>query len=73
MDRGRKRTRRREELLISFCAFGSGLVGKLTVCVDSVHEWDKEGLMGAYAKLQTGKVKGKVVVRVGGAGEGGGD
>ncbi|KAL7412676.1 hypothetical protein BDY24DRAFT_442215 [Mrakia frigida] len=36
--------------------------GTLTVCIDSVHGWDEAGVMAAYAKLGTGRVKGKVVI-----------
>lgn len=38
--------------------------GKLRVDVDSVHGFDREGVMSAYARIMTGKAKGKVVVRV---------
>lgn len=38
--------------------------GKLRVDVDSIHGFDREGVMSAYARIMTGKAKGKVVVRV---------
>ena len=38
--------------------------GKLRVDVDSVYGFDREGCMSAYARIMTGKARGKVVVRV---------
>ena len=38
--------------------------GKLRVDVDSVHGFDREGVMTAYARIMTGKARGKVIVRV---------
>ncbi|KAL7417186.1 hypothetical protein BDY24DRAFT_376997 [Mrakia frigida] len=39
--------------------------GKFTCSVDSVHEWDQEGVFAAYARLATNKAQGKVVIRIG--------
>jgi NADPH:quinone reductase-like Zn-dependent oxidoreductase len=38
--------------------------GKLRVDVDSIHGFDRDGVMAAYECIMTGKAKGKVVVRV---------
>ena len=38
--------------------------GNLRVDVDSVHGFDREGVMSAYARIMTGKARGKVIVRV---------
>ena len=38
--------------------------GQLRVDVDSVHGFDREGVMTAYARIMTGKARGKVIVRV---------
>ena len=41
----------------------AGPPGKLRVDVDSVHGFDRDGVMAAYRCIGTGKAKGKVVVR----------
>ncbi|KAF7970755.1 hypothetical protein HWV62_23166 [Athelia sp. TMB] len=38
--------------------------GTLRVDVDSVHGFDKAGVMAAYARVMSGRVRGKVIVRV---------
>ncbi|KAF7978118.1 hypothetical protein HWV62_1541 [Athelia sp. TMB] len=38
--------------------------GALRVEVDSVHGFDKEGVMAAYGRMMAGKARGKVIVRV---------
>lgn len=38
--------------------------GTLRVEVDSVHAFDREGVMTAYERIMSGKARGKVVVRV---------
>ena len=37
---------------------------KLRVDVNSVHGFDRDGVMSAYACIITGKARGKVIVRV---------
>lgn len=38
--------------------------GTLKIEIDSVHAFDREGVMRAYELIMSGKVRGKVVVRV---------
>ena len=38
--------------------------GKLRVDVDSVHGFDREGIMTAYARIMMGKARGKVTIQV---------
>ena len=38
--------------------------GKLRVDVDSVHGFNREGIMTVYAHIMMGKARGKVTIRV---------
>lgn len=52
-------------LTLFFLCDGWVYEGKFTCNIDSMHEWDQEGVFAAYARLATNKAKGKVVIRIG--------
>ena len=41
------------------------MIGKLTVPIDRIYDWDQESIFAAYALVGNGKARGKVIVRIG--------